>query len=131
MRAGCPRSINKPKDKSVDNLKIARDEDLQQATAGDNRREFDRKKLIVEVGFNGGETTGIANTRDMGIGGFYLATETEIREGTLLFFRVTLGDRDMSLSGVVVYSDPGQGVGVRFHNLAPEDESHIRTTLGI
>jgi hypothetical protein len=115
----------------VDNLKIARDEDLQKATAGDDRREFDRKKLIVEVSFNGGETTGIANTRDFGIGGFYLATETELPEGTLLFFKLTLGSKEMSLSGVVVYSDPGQGVGVRFHNLSTEDEAHIRETLGL
>ncbi len=115
----------------MDNLKIARDEELQKATAGDERREFDRKKLIVEVGFNGGETTGIANTRDMGIGGFYLATETELVEGTLLFFRLTLGEKEMKLSGVVVYSDPGQGVGVRFHNLSNEDEAYIRQELGL
>jgi hypothetical protein len=115
----------------VDNLKIARDEDLQKATAGDDRREFDRKKLIVEVSFNGGETTGIANTRDMGIGGFYLGTETEMAEGTILFFKMTMGDREMNLSGVVVYSDPGQGVGVRFHNLSTEDEAHIRQSLGL
>lgn len=115
----------------MDNLKIARDEDLQKATAGDERREFDRKKLIVEVGFNGGETTGIANTRDMGIGGFYLATETELVEGTLLFFRLTMAGREMNLSGVVVYSDPGQGVGVRFHNLSPDDEKFIRETLDL
>jgi len=115
----------------VDNLKIAPDEELQKATAGDERREFDRKKLIVAVSFNGGETTGIANTRDMGIGGFYLATETELVEGTLLFFKLTLGDKEMSLSGVVAYSDPGQGVGVRFHNLSPDDENHIRQSLGL
>jgi PilZ domain len=115
----------------VDNLKIARDEDLQKATAGDERREFDRKKLIVAVSFNGGETTGIANTRDFGIGGFYLATETELLEGTLLFFKLTLGEKEMNLSGVVVYSDPGQGVGVRFHDLPADDEKHIRESLGI
>ena len=115
----------------MDNLKIARDEDLQKATAADERREFDRKKLIVEVSFNGGETTGIANTRDFGIGGFYLATETELAEGTLLFFKLTLGEKEMNLSGVVVYSDPGHGVGVRFHNLAADDESNIRESLGL
>jgi hypothetical protein len=115
----------------VDNLKIARDEELQAATSADERREFDRKKLIVEVGFNGGETTGIANTRDMGIGGFYLQTDTELLEGTLLFFKITLAEKEMNLSGVVVYSDPGQGVGVRFHNLSAEDEKHIRESLGI
>jgi PilZ domain len=115
----------------VDNLKIARDEDLEKATAADDRREFDRKKLIVEVSFNGGETTGIANTRDIGIGGFYLGTQTELAEGTLLFFKLALGEREMNLSGVVVYSDPGQGVGVRFHNLPAEDEQHIRQSLGL
>ena len=115
----------------MDNLKIARDEDLQKATASDDRREFNRKKLIVEVSFNGGETTGIANTRDMGIGGFYLATQTELLEGTLLFFKLNLGEKEMNLSGVVVYSDPGQGVGVRFHNLSTEDEQAIRDYLGL
>lgn len=113
----------------MDNLKIARDEDLQQATAGDERREFDRKKLIVAVSYNGGEITGIANTRDIGIGGFYLKTDAEFVDGTPLFFRLDLEGREMNLTGVVVYRDPGHGVGIRFHNLSNEDEAHIRQCL--
>lgn len=113
----------------MDNLKIARDEDIEKATAGDERREFDRKKLIVEVKYNGGETTGIANTRDIGIGGFYLKTEAELLDGTMLFFKLDINGREMALSGVVVYRDPGHGVGIRFHNLSNEDEDHIRQFL--
>ncbi len=39
-----------------------------------NRRGTDRKKLIIDVRFDGGDGTGIANTRDIGIGGLYMTT---------------------------------------------------------
>jgi hypothetical protein len=45
--------------------------------------------------------------------------------------RLSIGGRDLSLQGVVVYSDPGHGVGVRFHDLSDEDETLLRNELGL
>ena len=38
-----------------------------EASSPSERRDSDRKKLIVDVRFEGGDGTGIANTRDMGL----------------------------------------------------------------
>lgn len=94
-----------------------------------NRRQSDRKKLIVNVDFEGGDATGIANTRDIGIGGLYMATNAKFEIGMPLRMSLTLGGKDVSLSGVVVYTDPGQGIGVRFQNLSDEEEATLKREL--
>ena len=93
------------------------------------RRQSDRKKLIVDVQFNGGDATGIANTRDIGVGGLYMTTNASLDVGTLIFMRMTVNGKEVALSGVVVYTDPGQGVGVRFHGLSDENETMLKSEL--
>ena len=93
------------------------------------RRHSDRKKLIVDVHFNGGDATGIANTRDIGIGGLYMTTGTALDVGTLVFIKMTVGGNELALSGVVVYTDPGHGVGVRFHGLSDENTTILKNEL--
>jgi PilZ domain len=93
------------------------------------RRGSDRKKLIVDVHFSGGDATGIANTRDIGIGGLYMTTNTTLEIGTPLFMRMTIDEKDLAIGGVVVYSDPGHGVGIRFDDLSAENESYIKEAL--
>lgn len=87
------------------------------------KRGSDRKKLIIDVRFNDGDATAIANTRDIGIGGLYMTTNAKLEIGTPISMSMTFDTKEISLSGVVVYTDPGQGVGVRFDNLSPENES--------
>ena len=41
------------------------EKDPDETVSKDNRRGSDRKKLIVDVRFDGGDGTGIANTRDI------------------------------------------------------------------
>ncbi len=101
------------------------EKDLDPIISPDERRESERKRLIVDVQYNGGDATGIAATRDIGIGGLYMTTKAELQQGAALFLRMTIGDKDVSVSGVVAYSDPGQGVGIRFHNLPKEIENLI------
>ena len=93
------------------------------------RRDSDRKKLIIDVRFEGGDGTGIANTRDIGSGGLYMTTTAVLDTGTPIVMTLNVGPRTMNLSGVVVYSDPGHGVGVRFKNLSPVDEEFLKGEL--
>lgn len=101
------------------------------ALAPSERRQSDRKKLIVNVDFEGGDATGIANTRDIGIGGLYMSTTSDFELGTPIRLRLTLGGREVSLDGVIAYTDPGQGVGVRFQNLSDEDETLLKKELDL
>jgi len=105
------------------------EKDFAEALAPSERRDSDRKKLIVDVNFNGGDATGIANTRDIGIGGLYMTTNADLDTGTPISMRMTLGGREISISGAVVYTDPGQGVGVRFQNVSDENAALLKKEL--
>ena len=96
-----------------------------------DRRGSDRKKLIIDVHFSGGDATGIANTRDIGIGGLYMTTNAKMEIGTPIFMQMSVGENQMAVDGVVVYSDPGHGVGVRFQDLSPEDEALLKEELSL
>ena len=103
----------------------------EEALSPSERRGSDRKKLIVDVNFEGGDATGIANTRDIGVGGLYMTTNARFETGTHLSMRMSVGGREISLTGVVAYSDPGQGVGVRFQGLSGEIESFLKNELNL
>lgn len=90
----------------------------------DERRLYDRSRLIVDVYFDGKDATGVASTKDISAGGFYMNTQATIPEGSLLLVRIPFGvDRQVVCNAEVVYSNPGRGVGVRFQGL--QDEARL------
>lgn len=95
----------------------------------DNRRRYDRSRLIVDVYFNGADATGVASTKDISIGGLYMNTQTELPEGALLTLRLPFGDEQVVVNAEVVYSNPGRGVGVRFHGLTEKDRALMERNL--
>lgn len=58
-----------------------------------------------------------------------MATDANLPEGTPLTLRMNVGNQDLTLNGIVTYCDPGHGVGVRFHNLAPEVENILKSEM--
>ena len=96
----------------------------------DERRFFDRSRLIVDVFFDGADATGVASTKDISIGGLYMNTQAELPEGALLTLRIPLGqERQVIVNAEVVYSNPGRGVGVRFHGLTEKDRELMEKEL--
>ena len=110
---------------------IMNKKEFTEALSSSERRGGDRKKLIVDVHFSGGDATGIANTRDIGIGGLYMTTNAKLEIGMPIFMQISMGEQQMAINGVVVYSDPGYGVGVRFHDLARETEEYLKEELNL
>ena len=108
------------------------EKDFAEALSPSEKRKSDRRKLIIDVKFEGGDATGIANTRDIGVGGLYMTTNAAALEtGTPIFMTMSVGEREISLNGTIAYVDPGQGVGVRFQNLSPDDEVFLRQELDL
>lgn len=105
--------------------------DPEEALTPSERRQADRKKLIVDVNFEGGDSTGIANTRDIGIGGLYMLTSADLEVGTPVFMKMTIGGEEIGIDGVVTYTDPEQGVGVRFQSLSKENEEILKRELNL
>lgn len=100
-----------------------------EALSPSERRQSDRKKLIVNVDYEGGDGTGIANTRDIGIGGLYMLTNAPLDIGTPLFMRMIVGGEELGLDGVVTYVDPGHGVGIRFDAMSEKNEEILKREL--
>ena len=92
----------------------------------ENRRNYDRSRLIVDVFFDGKDVTGVASTKDISAGGLYMNTQANIPEGAFLMVRIPF-DKDVQVvcNAEVIYSNPGQGVGLRFHDVPDE----VRATL--
>jgi hypothetical protein len=107
------------------------EKDFAEALAQSERRKSDRKKLIIDVRFEGGDATGIANTRDIGVGGLYMTTSAALEIGTPIFLTMNLEGREISFNGTVAYVDPGQGVGVRFQNISEDDEAFLKKELNL
>lgn len=107
------------------------EKDFTEELSPSEKRQSDRKKLIVDVNFNGADATGIANTRDIGIGGLYMTTNADLETGTQVSIRMTVSGKEIALTGAVVYVDPGQGVGVRFHNVTDENAELLKQELGL
>ena len=93
------------------------------------KRSSDRKKLIVNVEYQGGDGTGIANTRDIGIGGLYMITNAPLEIGAPLFMRMSIDGEEIGLDGVVTYNDPNHGVGVRFQAMSEKNEEILKRHL--
>ena len=108
--------IQRPKENDSGSIDLT-EEDQTEDTSQDERRWFDRSRVIVDVHFEGGEATGVASTRDISVGGLYMSTQAEIPIGATLTLRLPLGSEHAIVKADVVYSNPGHGVGVRFHRL--------------
>jgi hypothetical protein len=103
--------------------------DSEARSAQDERRHYDRSRLIVDVYFNGEDATGVASTKDISLGGLYMNTQASLPEGAELTLRIPLGEQQIVLTGEVMYSNPGRGVGVRFRQLADEDRALMEREL--
>ena len=96
----------------------------------DERRQYERARLIIDVFFDGNDLTGVASTQDISPGGLYMNTQSEIPEGSLLTIRLPFPEGDVVVNAEVVYSNPGRGVGVRFSGLSEKDRALMEESLG-
>src|SRR6476646_9032189 len=97
--------------------------------SSEERRQHDRSRLIVDVHFDGGESTGIASSKDISLGGLYMSTHTEIPVGAMLALRIPLAGDHVVVKGEVVYTNPGKGVGVKFSDLSDEARKSLEKQL--
>ena len=107
------------------------DEPEESLDGPDERRQYDRSRLIVDVFYDGKDATGIAATKDISVGGFYMNTTANIPEGAVLLVRIPFGDgKQVVANAEVVYINPGRGVGLRFQSLSEENRELIERELG-
>ena len=103
--------------------------DEDQNLSSDERRRHDRSRLIVDVHFDGAESIGVASTKDISLGGLYMSTRTRIPVGARLALRIPVGGDHVIVTGEVVYSQPGEGVGVKFQEVSDETRALMQKSL--
>ena len=82
-------------------------EDDENIETPDDRRRYDRARLIVDVFFDGNDATGVASTKDISVGGFYMNTQANLPEGAVLLVRIPFPDgKQVVANAEVVYSNP-------------------------
>ncbi len=107
------------------------DESDESLDGPDDRRKYDRSRLIVDVFFDGQDATGVASTKDISVGGFYMNTQASLPEGSILLVRIPFADgRQIVANAEVVYSNPARGVGLRFQTLSEENRALLEHEVG-
>jgi hypothetical protein len=96
-------------------------ENKKNEDAQEERRLYDRSRIILDVHFDGTDATGIASTRDISTGGLYMHTQAKLREGSKLMLRIPCEGEYLVVEAEVVFSIQDSGVGVRFNNLSDDD----------
>ena len=87
----------------------------------EERRAYDRSRLIVDVYFDGQDMTGVASTKDISPGGLYMNTQADIPSGAMLLVRIPFQPGvEVVCPAEVIYSEPGKGVGLRFRDVPDE-----------
>jgi len=105
------------------------DEDRPDEISPEERRLFDRSRLIVDVHFDGADSTGVASTKDISLGGLYMSTQAEIPIGATLALRLPLGSEHVVVKAEVVFSNPGHGVGVKFSEVSEASRALMEREL--
>ena len=106
-------------------------DDEESLDGPEERRRYDRSRLIVDVFVDGIDATGVASTKDLSVGGFYMNTKATLAEGTVLLVRIPFGTAKQVIANAeVIYSNPGRGVGLRFLGLSEENRALIESELG-
>jgi PilZ domain len=94
------------------------------------RRAHDRAQIIIDVFFDGRDATGVASTEDISAGGVFMKTRAILPVGSILLMRIPIRrDKQVVCNAEVVYSDPGHGVGIKFHGLSAEARSLLEKEL--
>ena len=107
------------------------DEPEESLDGPDERRHHDRSRLIVDVFYDGIDATGVAATKDISVGGFYMNTKANIPQGSVLLVRIPFGDgKQVVANAEVIYINPERGIGLRFQGLSEENSELIKSELG-
>lgn len=93
-----------------------------------DRRRAVRQKWLLDLFFDGAESVGVAQTRDISECGLYFSTKTVIPKGSRLKLRLPLSPEKgehLIVDAEVAYSQPGVGVAVEFIEIDEESKGKL------
>lgn len=94
---------------------------------GMERRKAWRTGLVLDVWYEGDGALGETHISDLSVTGAYIETRTPMPVGTNIKLIFALPDGQVvETEAVVMHSQRGQGMGIHFTALSPEQTNHIR-----
>lgn len=95
----------------------------------DEQRDQPRVPVFLDVAWEGtGQLT--ARTSDLSLGGCFIDTVSRVTEGETVRFRLRMPDGDwLQLMGVVAYTYPNIGFGLRFVDMSTEAQSKLKQLI--
>jgi hypothetical protein len=100
-------------------------------TVVQERRSDPRVPLFLEVVWESASGKHAAHTSDLGLAGCFIDTVGQVLEGETIRFRIDLREAGwIEAKGIVTYSFPNIGYGVRFTELSAEDKGKIEKLIG-
>ncbi len=97
---------------------------------GDERRQFGRARLPLEVRWEGLSGRHTARIYDLSLGGCYVETLGQVTPGEHIRFEIELPTgRWLRLEGEVVHAQPNMGFGLRLINLSGTDRDMLAHLL--
>ncbi len=97
---------------------------------GDERRQFERVRLPMEVRWEGLAGKHAARIYDLSLSGCYVETLGQVQVGEIIRFEVqSPTGRWLEFRGVVVHSQPNMGFGLHLVNLSETDHDVLARLL--
>ena len=97
---------------------------------GDERRQFGRVRLPMEVRWEGLSGRHAARVYDLSLGGCYVETMGQVMLGERIRFEIELPTgRWLRLEGEVAHAQPNMGFGLRLVNLSGTDRDMLAHLL--
>lgn len=104
------------------------DDEQAEPFSNDERRLHDQSRVIVDVHFDGGESTAVAGSKDISLGGQYISPG-EIGVGAMLALRIPLAGDHVVVKCEVVYTNPREGVDVKCRDLSDDARRSLQQKL--
>ena len=99
--------------------------------AQDPRRKYPRIDLPkgIAVGWRGGGKFGTSNISSVSLGGLFISTPDPAGAGSILALIFDVPTGEVRARAIVRRCIPGQGMGVQFLNMTPEDRGRLYLLL--
>lgn len=95
-----------------------------------DRRSEKRLDVCLDAVWDGKSGNHLARVTDLSDGGCYVDTLGEAQVGEVVVFKLQLPDGEwLELTGEVAHQTPPLGFGLRFVNLAAEQQEKLRSLL--
>lgn len=96
---------------------------------GDERRQHDRLTRPLEASWHGASGASPCRIGDLGLGGCFVQSLAIPVKSESTVVTIAMGDRTLTLTGTVVYTEPGMGFALQFTQMPESNLGQLAALL--